>query len=277
MEKSCQPLEVADFTLKGWISMDETHAFNPQHGFVKARLAPELPHAASPSLHEPTPRTSIGVCQAGRAVLTPQGLEASLSQPSRLLRVLLPLCASPLCAFPRLDLGKQEEGPHSPHWVSSCPPAASEKLQCPRSTLHLAGNTFSPGAWALHTAMALAAGQHSPVSRSAQGLSSQSLGCKAAVPKGCGTGVSLHPVLVPPSPISPHLVAIIPPIPHFGAPISFPPHHPSSRLSGVTVSHWQASHPQVPAGWWGVMPQHPFPSAIQICGAGGFPPCGQVQ
>ena len=117
MERSCQLRGVADFTFKGWISVDETHAFNAQHGFVQVGLAPELLHPASPSLHKPNPRTGIGVCQAGRAVLAPQGLEASVPQLSGPLSVLLPFCASPLCALPCLHLGKEEEGPRSPHWV----------------------------------------------------------------------------------------------------------------------------------------------------------------
>lgn len=80
-------------TLKEWISVDETQAFNSQCGFAQAGLAPELLHPASLSLHKPNPRTGIWVCQAGRAVLAIQG-------------------GRPLCLIPQGSLGSPSLSVH---------------------------------------------------------------------------------------------------------------------------------------------------------------------
>lgn len=85
-----------------------------------------------------------------------------------------------------------------------------------------------------------------------------------------GLGEVLWPVLVPPSALSPHLVAIIPPFPIL--------EHLSLSFLTISPPGWQVSRclPN-PCMVVGLMPQHSYPSAIQICDAGSFCLCGQVQ
>lgn len=217
------------------------------------------------------------------ADLTPRDgfLWEKLMLSNLLLRVSFFFCASHLCAFPCLDLRKQEERLSSPQKVSkgwSCPSAASATLQCPCSTLHLSINASSwcfvrPWLWA----WPCSASQDFPESHGTQSHRSGrgqtcSMWWEAAVPKGCGM---LQPVLMPPSPISPCLVAIIPHSPLWDT-ISFPSHHSSSRLADVPASpkslQGGGSDARGP-----LMPEDLFPGAIQICGAGVFHSCCQVQ
>lgn len=83
-----------------------------------------------------------------------------------------------------------------------------------------------------------------------------------------GLGEVLQPVLVLPSALSLHLIAIIPPFPIL--------EHSSLSFLAIPPPGWQVSQCP-PSPCMAVGPQHPYPSAIQICGAGSFLLCGQVQ
>lgn len=83
-----------------------------------------------------------------------------------------------------------------------------------------------------------------------------------------GLGEALQPIFVPPSALSPHLVAIIPPFPIL--------EHSSLSFLTIPSLGWQVSQCP-PNPLMTVGPQHPYTSAIQICEAGSFRLCGQVQ
>lgn len=83
-----------------------------------------------------------------------------------------------------------------------------------------------------------------------------------------GLGEVLQPILVPPSALCPHLVAIIPAFPIL--------EHSSLSFLTIPPLGWQVS--QYPPNPRMVMrPQHPYTSAIEICEAGSFRLCEQVQ